>query len=95
MSVSVLEVNQSAEHHRSNPHPAGPLRGVSLMDFIGFIEVHRLLGVGQFIIYVMDLTEDMNRLLEFYTNQLIVHVIQWECPFSNKDIRFKHPRLNP
>ena len=57
------------------------------MDFINFIEVHRLLGVGQFIIYVLDLTDDIKKLLEFYTAQFILHVIQWECPFSNEEIR--------
>ena len=67
---------------------SGPLRGVDFMDVIGFIEIQRMLGVGKFIIYVLDQTEEIKKILDFYRDNFnIVIVLPWECPFSSREIR--------
>ena len=59
------------------------------MDFIGFIEFHRQVGVGKFILYILDQTEEMKNIMDYYAGRLqILDVLHWKCPFSNQEIRF-------
>ena len=49
----------------------GPLRNnVNVMDFIGFIEFHRQVGVGKFILYILDQTEEMKNIMDDYAGSL-------------------------
>ena len=62
------------------------------MDFIAFIEFNRQIGVKKFIIYILDLTEEMKNIIDYYAHRLqILYVLPWKCPFSNQDIRFSLP----
>ena len=66
------------------------------MDFIGFIEIQRMLGVGKFIIYVLDQTEEMKKILDFYRDNFnILMDLPWECPFSSQEIRSLRALLPP
>ena len=67
----------------------GPLRSnVNIMDFIAFIEFNLQLGVSKFIIYILDQTEEMKKIIDYYAHRLqILYVLPWKCPFNNQDIR--------
>ena len=58
------------------------------MDFITFIEFNRQVGVRKFIIYILDQSEEMKKITDYYAHRLqILDVLPWKCPFSNQQIR--------
>ena len=65
----------------------GPLHNVNFMDFIGFIEFHRIVGVASFIIYILEQSEEIKTLLDYYSNLVQIDVLPWRCPFTDKEIR--------
>ena len=59
-----------------------------MMDFIGFVEFNRQIGVGKFIIYILEQTEEMKKIIDYYAHGLqIVEVLHWKCPFKDEEIR--------
>ena len=59
-----------------------PLFGnISTYKFIEFIELNRMFGVEHFIFYNFDITNnDILKLMNFYSNQNIVTLIDWQLP---------------
>ena len=58
------------------------------MDFIGFIEFHRIVGVASFIIYILDQSEEIKTLLDYYSDLVHIDFLPWRCPFTDKEIRY-------
>ncbi|XP_019769099.1 glycosyltransferase family 92 protein F13G3.3 [Dendroctonus ponderosae] len=58
------------------------------LEFLEFIELHRIMGADHFILYNHTVGPQVNCLLKKYQQQGIVTVLPWELPIqSQKDIR--------
>lgn len=58
------------------------------IEFLEFIELHRIMGADHFILYNHTVGPQVNCLLKKYQQEGIVTVLPWELPIeSQKEIR--------
>ena len=63
-----------------------PLFGnIKLSEFIQFVEIHRILGVSKIFFYKMNVSSDIEQMLNYYQSKGMVTVCDWVLPVELQD----------
>lgn len=58
-----------------------PLFGnIKLAEFIQFVEIHRILGVQHFFFYKMNISSDIEQMLDYYEDEGTATISDWTLP---------------
>jgi len=67
----------------------GPVRGnIKPTDLIGWMELNLLLGVSYTIVYFIEASAQVMRVLQHYEAQGLLEMIPWQWPLTNKQFRY-------
>jgi len=67
----------------------GPVRGnIKPTDVIGWMELNLLLGVSFTIVYFMEVSLQVMRVLQYYEAHGLLQMIPWQWPLTNKQFRY-------
>lgn len=61
---------------------------VSEFDLVEWVELHRILGVEKFFIYMYNVSNNIDRALNYYVNAGVMEVLPWRIPFGSEDIYY-------
>lgn len=68
------------------PRPIQPTYS-NILEIVEYIEIHKLMGISKFYIYKSEVSQELNKVLEFYSDAKTIEVLDWNLDRGRWHIR--------